>query len=347
MARPLVLVSGRTKGEQRDPGDDSAPRKDYFEIARRLDGDVIGYDLSDGFWYGKARQLETRLKLDFVEAFIALQPASQHNLVVSLSERIAIPLGMMLQVTRKRIPHVVIGHKLSSGLKLHLFRHLHVQETFSHLVCVSEIQAEFAVNELHIPRARVSSALNPVDERFFHPLDTDTEDFILAVGSEQRDYETLGRAVAGTGKKLVVFASGFWNSGDVPLRHISEVQMMKRVSYTELRDYYARARLVVVPLHKVDYAAGVNALQEAMAMGKPTIVTRTPGIGEYVMENETAVYVTPGDAKALREIMVGLWDDAQERSRLGANARRAVEERMGLDQYVDHIVQVTKELSTS
>ena len=37
---------------------------------------------------------------------------------------------------------------------------------------------------------------------------------------------------------------------------------------------YARARLVVVPLHDVDFDAGVTTITEAMAMGKAVVATQ-------------------------------------------------------------------------
>lgn len=346
MGGPLVLVSGATKEVARRLAaaeEDAEPRADYFEIARRLNGEVLGYDLSDGWWYRKVRGFEKRLKLDFVEAFVAVRRASRHNMMISLSEKIAIPLAVLFQLTRWRMPHVVVGHKLSSGLKVKLLQRWPLHHTFSHLVMLSETQAEFAIHQLHMPSSRTSWVLNPVDHRFFRPLEAAHEDYILTVGNEQRDYATLGKALAGTGIKLVVVASSQWASGSTAISQQAEVQVMPRLSYRELRDCYARARLVVIPLYDVDYAAGVNALQEAMAVGKPVIISRTPGIADYVVENETGVYAPPGNSEALRSAILSLWENAPERARLGANARQAVEDTMNLDLYVDHIENIVRQ----
>jgi glycosyltransferase involved in cell wall biosynthesis len=51
----------------------------------------------------------------------------------------------------------------------------------------------------------------------------------------------------------------------------------QQLSQLGLRDLYSQSRFVVVPLHEVDFDAGVTTLTEAMAMGKAVIVTRTRG----------------------------------------------------------------------
>ena len=65
------------------------------------------------------------------------------------------------------------------------------------------------------------------------------------------------------------------------------------IPFTELRALYDAARLVVVPLRPVDYAAGVNGLLEAMAMAKPVILTQTSGILKAtVTAQETGLYAS-------------------------------------------------------
>lgn len=346
MQVPLVLVGDHIKtnslnGEERT--DDCAPRRDYAEIAQRLRGKLSGYDLSDAAWYHWTRQVEKRIKLDLVEAVFAASRCSKHNAVLSTSEKIAVPLAAALFITKQRIPHVVVAHKLSSGLKTRLFRVWQIYEAFSHVLCVCQAQADYATNLLGVPKSRVDFVYDKVDHRFFRPLDVGTEDYVLAVGREQRDYTTLLRAISGTGLKLVVVASSPWSTSQIQMDEIRDVTVLSHIPYCELRDLYARARLVVVPLFDVDYAAGVNTVLEAMAMARPLIVSHTRGIADYVVHDETGLYVSPGDAEELRDAVLSVWERPSELDRLGTNAREAVEERMNLDIYVQEVVRIVRD----
>ena len=57
---------------------------------------------------------------------------------------------------------------------------------------------------------------------------------------------------------------------------------------------------------------------EAMACGKPVIASRTGGVPEIVMEDETGLLVPPEDATALAEALRRLANDETQRARMGA-----------------------------
>ena len=343
MQTPLILVGHRggiNRHLELEQQNNLMPRQDYIEIVKRLGAEPLGNDWSNATWYRWTRRIEERLKVDLLESFLAARQSSRDSAVLSMSERVAIPLAAMLYVRNIQIPHIVIVHKLSSGLKTYLFRVWQLHKRFTHVICVCRAQAVYVASKTELPASRVDFVYDKVDHHFFHPLEEEMEDYILAVGNEQRDYGTLIQAIAGTGLKLVIVASSPWSTQRIQIDGADSVTELKHLSYHELRQMYARARLVVVPLVDVDYAAGVNTVLEAMAMAKPLIVSQTRGITDYVVHNETGMYVKPGDVRDLRDSILSLWEEPRELNRLGANARQVVEERMNLDIYVDRIVQI-------
>ncbi|MFQ5578880.1 MAG: glycosyltransferase family 4 protein, partial [Anaerolineae bacterium] len=167
--------------------------------------------------------------------------------------------------------------------------------------------------------------------------------FILTVGKEQRDYRLLLRALSGTGIKLVVVASSPWSTSQAKMNQADDnVTVLSHIPYHQLRTLYAQARLVVVPLFGVDYAAGVNTVLEAMAMAKPLVVSRTKDITDYVTHGETGLCVSPGDVAELKERILSVWERPSALNRLGANARQAVEEKMNLDIYVNQVARIVQ-----
>jgi glycosyltransferase involved in cell wall biosynthesis len=350
MQIPLILVSNHLKPHEQNGAesfDDSVPRQDYTEIARALGGKLSGYNLSRAAWYRWTRQLEKEIKLDLVEAAFAAYQVASHNVLLSTSEKTAIPLALLLSLFKQETPHIMIAHKLSSGFKAHLWQKRQLHQKFSQIICLSQAQADYAIHHLNLPEERVHFIYDKVDHNFFRPMKADADDYILAVGQEQRDYQTLLQAIAGTGLKLVVVASSPWSTSKVQLDELGKVTVLSHIPYSELRMLYARARLVVVPLFEVDYAAGVNAVLEAMAMAKPVIVSRTRGIADYIAPNETGIYVPSGDPAELNRAILSLWTQPGELSRLGVNARQAVEESMNLDIYVNRVVEIVRKAATS
>jgi glycosyltransferase involved in cell wall biosynthesis len=79
-------------------------------------------------------------------------------------------------------------------------------------------------------------------------------------------------------------------------------------------------------------------LLEAMALGKPVVATRIPGIREVVESGRTGVLVPPGDADALVATLRSLVENPELRASLGARARELVKSRYALADVHDRIV---------
>lgn len=348
---PLVLVSNPIKESVNNDGEAerNMPRQDYLEIARLLKGNVVGTKTGGGRGQRFLHRFEKLARLNIEEAYWASRHVNNHTTILSTSEKIAIPLAALLAAKRYHIPHVVIAHRLSSRFKQSLFRLWPLHRSFSQVVCISRAQANYAVKEMGLPETAVTFIHDKVDHKFFFPMPKATNDYILAVGQERRDYRTLLKAVTGTELKLIIVASSLWsnycglNNSKLP----ENVTIMRHIPYLHLRELYANARLVVTPLFDVPYAAGVNATLESMAMGKPHIVTRTAGICDYVVDNETGVYTPPENPQVLRQQILSLWHNNADICRLGTNARQAIDDGMNLDTYSQHIAQLVLEAGTS
>jgi glycosyltransferase involved in cell wall biosynthesis len=337
--QPLVLVSKSININGKYP-DRNNPRQDYIEIAQRLQGQPFGYNLSDGLWYQQVRRIEKSIKLDVAEALHAARQFTNYDCILSLSEKVGIPLEALRRLSNHNIPHVVIAHKLSSGHKKRLFPIWNPNKSFSHIICVSRQQVNYAINYLDVPKQAIDFVYDKVDHEFFHPMNIDIEDYILAVGQEQRDYQTLLKAIEGTGIRLVIVASSLWSTYKIQVSKKQNVTILSHIPYQDLKELYAKARLVVIPLFNVDYAAGVNSILEALAMGKPVITNNTPGICDYIIHDKTGQLVPPEHITELKHSILSLWGQPKEQKRLSINARQVVVEKMNLDIYVDKVANI-------
>ena len=78
-----------------------------------------------------------------------------------------------------------------------------------------------------------------------------------------------------------------------------------------------------------------NAALEAMAMGRPVILSRVGGAAEMVTPGHNGYLYESGRPEELADLLELLIRDAAERRRMGALARQVMERRFGLDRMID------------
>jgi glycosyltransferase involved in cell wall biosynthesis len=113
---------------------------------------------------------------------------------------------------------------------------------------------------------------------------------------------------------------------------------LPQIPYGSLRDLYARAAVVAVPVRAVDFQAGITSLLEAMAMARPVVATANPGLREVFQDRECGIWVAPGDARAMSAALSYLLKHPREAAEMGRRGRALVEREMTLDRWVARIM---------
>jgi glycosyltransferase involved in cell wall biosynthesis len=138
----------------------------------------------------------------------------------------------------------------------------------------------------------------PVDvERF---AVGEPEDFFLVV-CELVAHKRVNDAVEAArraGQRIKVVGDGP-AARELAREYSSSVELLGRVSDSELASLYRRARALVVP--NVE-EFGIAAV-EAQASGRPVLAAGDGGVRETVLDGETGVLVAPDDVDALAEAM--------------------------------------------
>jgi glycosyltransferase involved in cell wall biosynthesis len=83
-----------------------------------------------------------------------------------------------------------------------------------------------------------------------------------------------------------------------------------------------------------------QALLQALAMGKPVVATRTGGIPEVIVPEETGLLAPPRDSQALGQAMSQLLQDAPLREKLSQQGQQMVASRYSLEQMADAVEAV-------
>lgn len=119
-----------------------------------------------------------------------------------------------------------------------------------------------------------------------------------------------------------------------------------------LVETYRRALCVVLP-SVYDTIYGIHSdvpellgqtLLEGMACGIPAICTDVASMPEIVIDGETGFIVPPDDPRTLRERLIWLHENPDERARMGKRARARIEEHFRWEQVVDRCFRVYRSI---
>lgn len=166
-----------------------------------------------------------------------------------------------------------------------------------------------------------------VDEEFFAARPWPSRPMVLSIGGDRdRDpatlFATLERVHAERPDVELVVQT---TSDAVPPVGVTVVP---HVSHRELAELYARASVVAVATHDNLHASGMTVSLEAMATGRPVVMTNTPGLEDYVEHERTGLLAPVGDSSALAAHVLRLLGDEAEARAFGAAGRALVEERL-------------------
>jgi glycosyltransferase involved in cell wall biosynthesis len=321
------------------------PQPDYLELANAMGADVL--DVAEarrraGRW---AKLVERIGGPAVLLAFVCFRERQRYDAIFTDGEQVGLPLALFCRLTFSRpASHVMVAHLISVPKKVLLYRLFRLGRYIEQILVYSSAQRRYIIEKLGFPVRRVALTTFMVDAGFFSPdcVDARPDMMICSAGLEFRDYTTLIEAVRDLDVRVVIAAASNWSkrANTTDRTKLPANVELRRLDYLELRQLYADARFVVMPLRDVNFQAGVTTILEAMAMSKAVICSRTTGQTDVLVDDHTGIYVPPGDAASLREAIVRLIATPDEADRLGANARRYAERECDVSVYAQRLTDV-------
>lgn len=365
MTRTVVLVSTPIKPDLAEAiAAGEAPRRDYFELRDMLRAELMAPPEKPGRLYSLLRKAGGNSLAMAVTAWLR---RDSYDVILTDQESVGLLLAMLFKLTLTRRGHVMISHYLTPFKKQVFYRWFGAQARIDRTVCYSSAQAALARTQLGLRDEQVALVLHPADASFWCPPASDEEreadetllreasvdlpsdvPLICSAGLEFRDYPTLVEAAKSlpAGTQVVIAASSPWSKRKDATRDTELPENVRRVSLKplQLRALYRRAGVVAIPLHDVDFQAGSLVAYEAMACGRPVVITRTRGQRDIVREGETGFYVPAGDPSAMAGALNRLLGDPSLAEKMGRFAREVVVEHgLNLDSYLVHMVDLVHE----
>jgi glycosyltransferase involved in cell wall biosynthesis len=144
-------------------------------------------------------------------------------------------------------------------------------------------------------------------------------DYVCAIGRNSRDYRTFIESVKRLPEMQVVMVVRPDNLAglDIP----PNVRVLAEIPIGQAMNILAFSRFMVLPLDGKDIPCGHMTIVHAMHLGKALAATRSSGISDYMIEEETALAFPPKNVDKMTEVLQRMWNDQELCKRLGNGGR--------------------------
>jgi glycosyltransferase involved in cell wall biosynthesis len=331
---PHVLSASRRKAVE----EGRRPKPDYDALAEAIqslpggEADILDRSAVDREPHPLVRLVRRVAGYNWALALLGFLKCRHYDVVFTHAENIGKPLALMLKTLTHRPRHVTTVNYMTGRRNRLWYRLLAVDRQMDAIFTLSEENYQTALTRLRIPKhkLRFLDAYGFVDTDFFRacPNHIVNEHQVCAVGREFRDYGTLFRAVAALpGVRLKVESNSPWSIHPSTVEHLETPPNVEicRLEMGTVRNLYAESAVVAIPLLPNPIGAGFTTLVEAMAMGKPVIITNSPDSSyagrRQIVDGENVLMVRAGHIEGWQLALKRLIDDPALRARLGENAR--------------------------
>ena len=285
---------------------------------------------------------------DFASVLTSLRLANAADAVLSTVDTVGIPLVLLKRAGLVRRPVVYTSIGLPERLvelRGKPMRRLYkaALRGAAAILAYSEHEAQWLRNWLGPGGPRVVFLPFAVDVQAFRPDSARTpETDVVSVGADpRRDFDLL-LEVASRHQELSfrIVASAERARSLAPLP--ANVELEIDLSLDEARERLAGARVVALPVRENSYSGATTVLLQAMALGKPVVVSRTAAIasGYELEDGVNCRLVEPGDVDAFERAILETLTGADAGLALGTRARQTVERSFSWERYTDALWQV-------
>lgn len=220
-----------------------------------------------------------------------------------------------------------------------------------------------------IPREKIFTVTNAINERFFRPQDRMTvlrqnygwgnDIVVMYIGTHGLSQglttivEVAESLKARNDLRFVFVGQGAEREMLMELAHakkLASVQFLPMQSKEKMPDFYASADVCLVPLKKRDYFLYniPSKMFEIMACARPIVLGVQGQSLELLEEAHAGIPVEPENAAAYAEAILKLADDAPLREELGQNGREYVVQhytrKVKAEVYAQYLAQVVKKV---
>lgn len=288
-----------------------------------------------------------RLRFYVVQALRAIPRLNQYDIVVSHGVQSALVVAVWRKLFKTKAKHLVFeigsfNSAAETGFTQKMMQW--ASKSFDGLIYHTSTQIKYYEKFYPWLLEKAFFVRFGTDVEYFKPFfqkKSEDERYIICVGYEKRDWDTLIEAYSllNTNVKLRLV-------GHVEERYkeIAGVEQIPYVPIKELMSQIQGALFCVLPLKYVNYSYGQMTLLQQMALERCVLAARVPSLQDYIVEGETAIFYEPQNVESLRQKMKLILDDLSLATNIGKNARKYLEDRCNEKMMANEIEQVILKL---
>jgi glycosyltransferase involved in cell wall biosynthesis len=285
---------------------------------------------------------------DFASVLTSLRFANAADVVLSTVDTVGIPLVLLKRAGLVRRP--VVYTSIGLPERLMQLRGKPMRRLYkaalrgaAAILAYSEHEAQWLRDWLGPGGPPVVFLPFAVDVEAFRPDSARTsETDVVSVGADpRRDFDLLVEVASRHRElnfRIVTTAERLRTLPPLP----ENVELEVDLSLDEARERLADARVVALPVRENSYSGATTVLLQAMALGKPVVVSRTAAIasGYELEDGVNCRLVEPGDPEAFERAILETLTGADAALALGTRARQTVERTFTWERYADALCQV-------
>ena len=119
------------------------------------------------------------------------------------------------------------------------------------------------------------------------------------------------------------------------------IEFLGKIPHKEMAEWYGKCNVFVMHSRFEPFGA---VTVEAMASGRPVVVSNAGGSIEIVKNNETGIVVEFGDAKGIADAIVKILKDEELARKMGEKGRKRIEEEYSWEKEADKIEEIYEKL---
>ena len=194
-------------------------------------------------------------------------------------------------------------------------------------VCSSEKYCEYCARMFDEPRERFVFLPFGVND-YTKILDMSkpaSNDYILALGRSNRDWDFLIDALSGTEYPLRIVCDEL-HKDQLP----ENIQIYNNVWKVAAYEFIRNCKFMIIPILDGQIVAGETVLLQTMSFSKPIIITKPSCLADdYVTDGKTGL-VIPKEKEALLETVKRLYEDEVLYAEISQNCRKLYEDKHSL-----------------
>ena len=275
----------------------------------------------------------------------ALRRLAQADLIYAPCQTESHLLSYLRAVGLVKTPIVCIAHHPLNRGRLSPLRHPFIKFWVQGTDAFPSLSVKLSDSINHLAEDPLKSIpLSWGPDLNYYPSSSSVGEGVVAAGRTGRDFVTFGLAASQSASPAHIICL---ESAVTPAfqSFSSRVQITVRpdrspMAYPELIEVYAQARVIAIPMYAGSNLCGLTSLTDALALGKPVIMTRNQLIDIDIEAEGIGIWVESNDIEGWKQAIQFFEDHDTEAWAMGERARKLMKTKFNSNIFANQVMDI-------